>query len=128
MGGTTRIGTARTVSVRGRYWISSSCSVRRTTDPGVAAMLRPIWNDDPSTICGTRGALTTSRSRLTPPRTKFTPAVSTAALADDGFTNGTLLGDSASVRLSTSTRARSSSRLPRSASVTSRPAVAVAAR
>ena len=81
-------------------------SVRRTTDPGVAAMLRPIWNDDPSTICGTRGALTMSCSRLTPPRTKFIPAVSTAALADDGFTNGTLLGDSASVRLSTSTRAR----------------------
>ena len=45
-----------TRSVCGRYWISSSCSVRSTTAPGVAAMLRPIWNDDPSTICGTRGA------------------------------------------------------------------------
>ena len=34
-------GTDRTVSVVGRYWISSKTGVRSTTEPGVTARSRP---------------------------------------------------------------------------------------
>ena len=49
------IGTCRTVSVVGAYWISSKTSVRWTTDPGVAAIFTPTVNFEVSTLAGMRG-------------------------------------------------------------------------
>jgi hypothetical protein len=128
VGGAISRGTSHTWSVCGRYWISSNCSVRRTTAPGVIAMLRPTWKDAESTICGTRGAEARSRTRLNPPRSRLSPAVSMTAFADAGFTTGMLLGDIASTTLSTRKRTRCSSRPHRPASATSRPAVSPVAR
>jgi len=54
--------------------------------------------------------------------------VSMAALAEEGFSNGTLLGDSASIRFPAPNRTRFSSRGLSPASVTSWPAVCPAAR
>ena len=128
VGGTISSGTSRTRSVCGRYWISSSTSVRNTTAPGVTAMLRPTSNADRSTISGIRGGAAMSRRKVSPPRTRFSPPLSTAAFAEDGFTSGTLLGAAASTRFSTSRRTRVSSRQSRCASATSCLAVPAAAR
>src|SRR6266536_3251769 len=93
VGGTSSSGTCRTVGVCGAYWISSNTSVRNTTAPGVAPRLSPTAKSEPSTICGMRGALAMSRSRFSPPRRKFIPPLSIAALNEAGFNTGTLLGD-----------------------------------
>src|ERR1700712_5464005 len=50
-------GTVRTASVVGRYWISSKTSVRKTTDPGVAARSSPTVKASGSTIDGTPGGV-----------------------------------------------------------------------
>jgi hypothetical protein len=128
VGGTISSGISRTRSVCGRYWISSSTSVRRTTAPGVTAMVRPTSKGDLSTISGIRGGAAMSRRKASPPRARFSPPLSMAAFAEAGFSSGTLLGDSASTRFSRTNRIRSSSRQSRSASSTSRSAVRAAAR
>ena len=128
VGGTSRSGTSRTDGVTGLYWISSNTSVRSTTAPGETARLPPMVNADVSTICGMRGAVAMSRNRFSPPRAKFSPAVSTAALTEAGFSNGTLLGASAANRFSARNRTRRSSRQSSSPSSMSPPTVPAAAR
>src|SRR5258707_3225905 len=91
-------------------------------------MLRPPWTADLSTFSGMRGGDARSGRKLSPPRAMFSPPVSTTALAESGFSSGTLLGDSASTRLSTPNRIRLSSRDSSAASATSWPAACPAAR
>ena len=91
-------------------------------------MLRPTSNCEVSTISGTRGGVARSRSKLIPPRARLRPPLSMAAFADAGFTSGTLLGESASARLSARKRILLSSRQSSAASSTSSSAVRSAAR
>src|SRR3954452_9283241 len=121
-------GTDRTVSVVGRYRISSNTSVRNTTAPGVAARSSPTVNASGSTIEGTRGGLVRSRSIRRRPRTTLAPPVSMTAFTDSGFRTGTLLGARASTRFVAVNRMRSSSCQSRSASSMSSQAVRAVAR
>jgi hypothetical protein len=128
VGGTMSRGTSRTVSVDGRYWISSNTSVRKMTAPGVVARSSPTENASGSTIEGTRGGVARSLTNWVRPRTALRPPVSMAALSDSGLTTGTLLGARASTRLVALNRMRSSSCQSRSASSISSQAVRAAAR
>ena len=106
------------------YWISSNTSVRSTTAPGVAAMLRPTSKADRSTISGMRGGDAMSRSELRRRRGRGScRRCRSAALAEAGFSSGTLLGARPRPGSPTRTASASSSRQSRSASATSSSAV-----
>ena len=91
-------------------------------------MLRPTSKALRSTIEGRRGGRAMSRAKLRPPRTKFRPPVSTAALSAAGLVNGLFVGARASTTFSAEKRMRRSLRQSRSASAISRSTVPPAAR
>jgi hypothetical protein len=106
VGGTIKIGISRTSSVCAAYWISSNTGVRKTTAPGVAAMVVPTSKPLMSTMLGTRGRRDASLTSAFAPRTRFAPRVSMVALVACGFRNTLLGGDNASTRFPTSRRRR----------------------
>jgi hypothetical protein len=85
IGGTISSGCSRTVGVWGAYRISSNNSVRRTTAPGVAAMLTPISNPSRSTLAGSRGDEAMSRAKLRAPRARLAPRCSPVARSAAGL-------------------------------------------
>ena len=109
-------GAEKTFSVCGAYWISSNSSQRRTTEPGVTAMVSPSVKASGSIIDGTRGADAMSPTKLRSPRTALRPPVSMSAFQPSGFSTGLLLGESPSQRKSNTNRIRSASRQSRCAS------------
>ena len=127
-GGTISSGTCRTVSVTGRYWISSNTGVRSTTDPGVTARSTPTSNASGSTIDGTRGGTAMSDRKFRRPATALPPPVSSAALTAAGFSSGLLLGASASIRLVSTKLTRSLSASSSPASATTPATLSAAAR
>ena len=95
-----------------QWHLADLLGLRRVLDQlehvGAAARPRPVWwrcCGPPRTAIGRPSpgcaAATPDRARAGRRRgAKFNPALSTPALADAGFTSGTLLGDTASTRFS----------------------------
>ena len=121
-------GHCLTFSRCGTYWMSSSTSERKTTAPGVVARVWPTSNASGSTMLGTRGAVTLSRTRFRSPDSTLPPPVSIAAFHATGLISGLLLGAMASKTFSRTKLTRSLSRQPSSASATRASAVVSAAR
>ncbi len=119
VGGMISSGTSRTVSVCGRYWITSSIGVRSTTEPGVIARSPPTWYAFGGTMDGTRGGALRSRSRLRGPVIMLPAPVSIAAFHATGLSSGLLLGEAASTRFVTANPTFSASAHSSGASSTS---------
>jgi hypothetical protein len=95
--------------------MSSYCSVRCTTAPGVIARSLPTSNAPGGTIEGTRGFAARSDTSARRPRSTLTPRLSAAAFQWPGLSSGLLLGALAAMRLVSTNRRRVSSRQSSSA-------------
>jgi len=98
-GGIITNGRARTVGVDGAYWTIWMRAFSNTTEPGVAATLRPTSNAD-SSVCVMR-PFSTSPMRLRSPIASVSPLVSRARLT----TSGLVAAKFAGLSMSTNCRA-----------------------
>ncbi len=113
--GTIRIGSGRTLSVVGAYWMSSMSSLRNTTLPGEVATVSPTTNS--ASREGAAGERNFSQSlyQFCQPSTKFSPPLWNAFCNTSGLVAAKLDGESmsSSCRTENSTTASFAGATPR---------------